>query len=175
MCVSLRPNYLIASTGETSISFGEDTFHSEEEGPFHLILCTKSKREALANQFSECIDCVTVSLGFRAYREQSVNGKAGVPWGQQSSHRGLQDGCTQKCCFLLTLPVKIQMFLLHSQNISMGFGLFKLTKTNLWEAQVDRCRFWYVHYFPIRSNNENEAIECLETKQENFPSHILGC
>lgn len=48
-----------------------------------------------------------------AYHEQSVNGKAGVLWGQQSFHRGLQDGCTHKCCFPLTLPVNMNILLWH--------------------------------------------------------------
>lgn len=119
-CLAEQPYYLVASTGKTSVSFSEDTFHSQKEGALHLILCRELKKHAkLFMLYYKSMSYTVQHPWGDAYREQSVNGKAGVLWGRPSFRRGLLGGCIHKCCFPSALPVEMNIYLWHIRpNIS---------------------------------------------------------
>lgn len=70
------PSYLVASAGETSISFSEDTFHSQKEGAFHLVFCREYAK--LLILYDESMSYTAQHAYVVDYHEQSVSGKAGV-------------------------------------------------------------------------------------------------
>lgn len=108
--------HLVASTGETSVSFSKDTFHSQKEGAFHLIFYREVKKKTDKKSYF-CCKTIICHMSYAAhvwvagYLEQSVNGTAGAQWGQLSFHRGLLGGCIHKCCFPSILPVEMSIHL----------------------------------------------------------------
>lgn len=70
--------YLVASTGETGISLSQDTFHSEKEGPLHLILCKEVETVKLFMLCRKFMTHLAELQGcMRDYLAQNGNGKVG--------------------------------------------------------------------------------------------------